>query len=118
VGKQRVQKLMNLHGIRTKGKRRFKVTTDNNHKLPILASSASISPLWSGAATSRRPSALRNPQRADRRGPIPHNGMVTFRIWQANIGKTIVAHVSITDGQPGAGNRRFRVGRRDLSGRR
>ena len=27
VGKQRVQKLMQLHGIRAKGKRRFKVTT-------------------------------------------------------------------------------------------
>lgn len=30
---------------------------------------------------------------------IPHNGMATLRIWQANIGKTIVAHVPITDGQ-------------------
>jgi len=36
VGKQRVQKLMQLHGIRAKGKRRFKVTTDSNHELPIL----------------------------------------------------------------------------------
>ena len=35
VGKQRVQKLIQLHGIRAKGKRRFKVTTDSNHKLPI-----------------------------------------------------------------------------------
>ena len=35
VGKQRVQKLMQLHGIRAKGKRRFKVTTDSDHKLPI-----------------------------------------------------------------------------------
>ena len=35
VGKQRVQKLMQLHGIRAKGKRRFKVTTDSNHQLPI-----------------------------------------------------------------------------------
>ena len=35
VGKDRVQKLMQLHGIRAKGKRRFKVTTDSNHKLPI-----------------------------------------------------------------------------------
>jgi putative transposase len=35
VGKARVQKLMQLHGIRAKGKRRFKVTTDSNHKLPI-----------------------------------------------------------------------------------
>jgi len=35
VGKQRVQKLMQLHGIRAKGKRRFKVTTDSKHDLPI-----------------------------------------------------------------------------------
>ncbi|MEG0922931.1 MAG: 2-methylaconitate cis-trans isomerase PrpF [Comamonas sp.] len=30
---------------------------------------------------------------------IPSNGTVSIRIWQANIGKTIVAHVPITDGQ-------------------
>jgi hypothetical protein len=30
---------------------------------------------------------------------IPDNGSVTVRIWQANIGKTIVAHVPITNGQ-------------------
>ena len=30
---------------------------------------------------------------------IPDNGTVTVRIWQANIGKTILAHVPITDGQ-------------------
>ncbi len=35
AGKGRVQKLMQLHGIRAKGKRRFKGTTDSNHKLPI-----------------------------------------------------------------------------------
>ena len=35
VGKERVQKLMQQHGIRAKGKRRFKVTTDSNHELPI-----------------------------------------------------------------------------------
>jgi putative transposase len=35
VGKLRVQKLMQLHGIRAKGKRRFKVTTDSNHDLSI-----------------------------------------------------------------------------------
>jgi len=35
VGKNRVQKLMQLHGIRAKGKRRFKVTTDSKHKLPV-----------------------------------------------------------------------------------
>ena len=30
---------------------------------------------------------------------IPHNGVVTIRIWQANIDKTIVAHVQMTEGQ-------------------
>ncbi|MFT3814342.1 MAG: 2-methylaconitate cis-trans isomerase PrpF [Acidovorax sp.] len=30
---------------------------------------------------------------------IPQNGTCTVRIWQANIGKTIVAHVPITEGQ-------------------
>ena len=35
VGKERVQKLMKIHGIRAKGRRRFKVTTDSNHDLPI-----------------------------------------------------------------------------------
>ena len=29
---------------------------------------------------------------------VPHNGVATVRIWQANIGKTIVAHVPITNG--------------------
>ncbi|QCI11663.1 2-methylaconitate cis-trans isomerase PrpF [Pseudomonas putida] len=29
---------------------------------------------------------------------VPRNGMATVRIWQANIGKTIIAHVPITDG--------------------
>ncbi len=30
---------------------------------------------------------------------IPHDGVVVVRIWQANISKTIVAHVTIADGQ-------------------
>jgi probable AcnD-accessory protein PrpF len=30
---------------------------------------------------------------------IPENGVAVVRIWQKNIGKTIVAHVPITDGQ-------------------
>jgi len=29
---------------------------------------------------------------------IPQNGIATIRIWQANIGKTIIAHVPITNG--------------------
>jgi 2-methylaconitate isomerase len=31
-------------------------------------------------------------------GRIPKDGVATVRIWQANIGKTIIAHVPITDG--------------------
>ncbi|WP_286757769.1 2-methylaconitate cis-trans isomerase PrpF [Ralstonia sp. RL] len=32
-------------------------------------------------------------------GRIPQNGTATVRIWQANIGKTIIAHVPITNGE-------------------
>ena len=35
VGKDRVQRLMKLHGIKAKTKRRFKATTDSNHSLPV-----------------------------------------------------------------------------------
>jgi len=35
VGKERVRKLMQLHGIKARGKRKFKATTDSNHKLPV-----------------------------------------------------------------------------------
>ncbi|WP_262137358.1 2-methylaconitate cis-trans isomerase PrpF [Pseudomonas sp. Marseille-Q5117] len=30
---------------------------------------------------------------------IPHNGVAVGRVWQANIGKTIIAHVPITNGE-------------------
>ncbi|KIF80631.1 2-methylaconitate cis-trans isomerase PrpF [Noviherbaspirillum autotrophicum] len=32
-------------------------------------------------------------------GRLPQNGTATVRIWQANIGKTIIAHVPMTNGQ-------------------
>jgi probable AcnD-accessory protein PrpF len=32
-------------------------------------------------------------------GRIPHNGVAVVRVWQANIGKTIIAHVPITNGE-------------------
>ena len=35
VGKERVRKLMALHGIRAKTKRKFKATTDSAHRLPV-----------------------------------------------------------------------------------
>src|SRR4051812_13879962 len=33
------------------------------------------------------------------RARVPQNGICTVRIWQANIGKTIVAHVPIVEGE-------------------
>jgi transposase InsO family protein len=35
VGKERVRKMMNKHDIRVRSRRRFKVTTNSNHDLPI-----------------------------------------------------------------------------------
>jgi transposase InsO family protein len=37
VGKERVRRLMQRHGIRAKGKRKFVVTTDSRHQLPVAA---------------------------------------------------------------------------------
>ena len=48
---------------------------------------------------------------------IPENGTFTVRIWQANIGKTIVCARADRE-WPGAGNRRLRTRWRDLSGGR
>ena len=30
---------------------------------------------------------------------VPHDGICTVRVWQANIGKTIVAHVPVSGGE-------------------
>jgi transposase InsO family protein len=35
VGKERVRKLMNLHGVKARTKRKFKATTDSNHSLHL-----------------------------------------------------------------------------------
>lgn len=59
VGKQRVQRLMQQHGIRARGKRRFRVTTtDSRHDLPIAPnllnrnfSPAAPNQAWSGDIT-------------------------------------------------------------------
>jgi probable AcnD-accessory protein PrpF len=55
---------------------------------------------WSGncgnLSAAVGPYAISNGFIADER--IPRNGTVTIRIWQANIGKTIIAHVPMTAG--------------------
>jgi putative transposase len=59
VGKQRVQRLMQRHGIRARGKRRFRVvTTDSRHDLPIAPNllnrnftPAAPNQAWSGDIT-------------------------------------------------------------------
>ena len=58
VGKCRVQKLMQLHGIRAKGKRRFKLTTDSKHDLAFLLNLldrqfdvAELDKIWAGDIT-------------------------------------------------------------------
>jgi transposase InsO family protein len=35
VGKERVRRMMKEHGIKARGKRKFVVTTDSKHNLPI-----------------------------------------------------------------------------------
>ena len=35
AGKERVRKLMKAHGLRARGKRKFRVTTDSSHGLPV-----------------------------------------------------------------------------------
>ena len=37
VGKERVRRLMQLHGIRGRVRRRYKATTDSKHALPVAA---------------------------------------------------------------------------------
>ena len=58
VGKERVRRLMQRHGIRAKGKRKFVVTTDSAHRLPVAPdlvqrrfTPAAPNVLWSGDIT-------------------------------------------------------------------
>ena len=56
---------------------------------------------WSGncgnLSAAVGPFAIRNGFLDSRR--VPHDGIATVRIWQANINKTIIAHVPIIDGE-------------------
>ena len=58
VGKERVRRLMQRHGIRAKGKRKFVVTTDSAHRLPVAPdlvqrrfTPAAPNMVWSGDIT-------------------------------------------------------------------
>jgi transposase InsO family protein len=58
VGKERVRRLMQRHGIRAKGKRKFVVTTDSAHRLPVAPdlvqrrfTPAAPNVVWSGDIT-------------------------------------------------------------------
>lgn len=58
VGKERVRKLMQQHGIRAKGKKKFVVTTDSRHNLPVAPdlvqrrfNPEAPNQLWSGDIT-------------------------------------------------------------------
>jgi len=58
AGKERVRRLMQRHGIRAKGKRKFVVTTDSAHRLPVAPdlvqrrfTPSAPNVLWSGDIT-------------------------------------------------------------------
>ncbi len=60
---------------------------------PFVDWSGNCGNLSSAVGSFAVASGLLDPER------VPRDGMATVRIWQANIGKTIVAHVPMTDGQ-------------------
>ena len=58
VGKERVRRMMQEHGIKARGKRKFVVTTDSKHKLPIAENllqrnftAAAPNQVWTGDIT-------------------------------------------------------------------
>ncbi len=58
VGKLRVQRLMQQHSIRARGKRRFRITTDSRHGLPVAPNlldrnftAAMPNQIWAGDVT-------------------------------------------------------------------
>ena len=58
IGKERVRRIMQEHGIKARGKRKFVVTTDSEHKLPIAANllqrnftAAAPNQVWTGDIT-------------------------------------------------------------------
>jgi len=57
TGKERVRKLMKVHGLRARGKRNFKATTNSSHGLPVSPNllnagcSRGAKPGWAGDIT-------------------------------------------------------------------
>lgn len=89
VGKERVRKLMHRHGIRAKGKRRFKVTTDSKHDLPIVPNLldrqfdvAEPDKVWVGDITLYLV-AVTTCYRHTRRGQ--HGHYVRLRAWDVDV---------------------------------
>jgi putative transposase len=83
VGKQRMQKLMRQHGIRARGKRRFRVTTDSRHGLPIAPNLrnrnftvAVPNQAWTGDITYPNQPGLAFPGRGHRPVQPPRGGLV------------------------------------------
>ncbi|WP_026354506.1 2-methylaconitate cis-trans isomerase PrpF [Massilia niastensis] len=60
---------------------------------PFVDWSGNCGNLSSAVGSFAIASGLLDPER------VPRDGVATVRIWQANIGKTIVAHVPVADGQ-------------------
>jgi 2-methylaconitate cis-trans-isomerase PrpF len=80
-----------------------KAAARSRRRLPVRPGVRSTRPSSTGAATAATCPPVPVPfaimQRADRSGARAANGICVVRIWQANIGKTIIAHVPVTDGQ-------------------
>jgi transposase InsO family protein len=62
VGKERVRRMMKEHGIKARGKRKFVVTTDSKHNLPIAANllqrnftASAPNQVWTGDITYSTP---------------------------------------------------------------
>ena len=89
VGKARIQKRMQLHDIRGKGKKRFRVTTDCNHALPISVNllnrefTVSVPDrVWAGDITLYLV-VVANSCRHPRRGQ--HGYHVRLRAWDVDV---------------------------------
>ena len=71
-------------------------STQPDHDVDYLFGQVSIDKAfvdWSGNCGNLSSNGLVDPAR------VPKDGLCTVRIWQANIGKTIIAHVPMTNGQ-------------------